>query len=319
MSHFTVVVIGDDVDEQLAPYTEQGFDEKYGVFEDKEDEYRTEYETEDVEIVVLTNGTLHTKYDKCFKDKSSGYSSDYVYPSDAVIRNGKYTELYPTFEDFMREWHGSEDRDEEKNRYGYWHNPKAKHDWYVIGGRWTGYFKPKAGAMGEVGESGSFGNKGKDGWVDSLALGDIDFDAMKEEAIQEANETYDKLESILQGRALPSWNLIREKHGENIDQARAEYHSLQVVKDLNAAQFWAMGDLVEVFGHSREEYVERQKNHTAVPYAVVKEGKWYEKGEMGWFGMSHGEMSQDEWNKQFWTLLEGLEPDTTITLVDCHI
>jgi hypothetical protein len=88
---------------------------------------------------------------------------------------------------------------------------------------------------------------------------------MQKDSIDKANETYDKLESILKGRPIPSWNAIREKHGEDIDSARAEYNSLPIMKDFNDAEFHIFGDLVEKFCNSREEYVEKCKNQTMVP------------------------------------------------------
>ena len=318
MSHFTVIVVGDDIEAQLEPYAEQDFDPKYGVFEDKEDEYRKQYEEKEVNIVVLADGSLHSEYEDQFRNRAT-LGGNYTYPSDSITRKGKFSELYPTFEEYMNKWHGSDKRDEVKGRYGYWHNPNARWDWFVPGGRWTGYFKPKAGAEGELGESGAFGNKPKDGWVDSLRVCDIDFEGMKADAVKEANETYDKLEEILKGRPLPSWNAIREKNNGDIDAARNEYHSLKTYQDLCKADFHIMGDYVETFGRSREEYVEKRKNTVAVPYAFVKDGKWYQKGEMGWFGMSHDEMTQDQWNKQFWEMINSLDPETTLTLVDCHI
>ena len=91
------------------------------------------------------------------------------------------------------------------------------------------------------------------------------------------------------------------------------------MKDFNEANFHFWGDFVETFCNSREEYVEKCKNQTMVPYAVVKDGKWYQKGEMGWWGMSNDEMSQDEWNKKFWEMINSLDPETELTLLDCHI
>lgn len=37
MSHFTVIVVGSNVEEQMEPYAEQDFEEKYAKFEDIED------------------------------------------------------------------------------------------------------------------------------------------------------------------------------------------------------------------------------------------------------------------------------------------
>lgn len=131
MSHFTVIVIGDEVDEQMAPYAEQGFEDKYGEFEDTEEESLEEYLNKEIEIVVLADGSLHNKYEEQFSHYSQGsFSREWKYPEDAVIRQGKFTELYATFEEFMEEWHGTGSRDEKTGRYGYWRNPNAKWDWY---------------------------------------------------------------------------------------------------------------------------------------------------------------------------------------------
>lgn len=320
MSHFTVIVIGENIDEQLAPYAEQDFEDQYGVFEDTEDSNMKEYLEESVEIIQLSNGTLHNKYEDIFRyyDNKS-MESKYRYPEDATIRQGKYTELYSTFEEFMEQWHGYQTRDEVKNRYGYWSNPNAKWDWYTVGGRWSGFFKLKEGAIGELGSPGVFDNTPKAGYVDSCLIKDIDFTAMQHDALIEANQFYDQLESVLKGRELPSWNIIREKHGEDITAAREEYNSLEVVKDLNKANIWAWGDLKESFGPNRQAYCDRQVAAVMVPFAVVKNGQWYEKGKMGWWAITHNEMKQEDWNKEFWKLLKNLPEDTRLTLVDCHI
>lgn len=320
MSHFTVVVIGSDVNDQMVNYAEQDFDEKYASFEDIQDSSLEEYKNKEVEIVVLADGTLHSKYDSEFKVyNKTNFSTDYVYPEGYIVRLGKFTEIYPTFEEFMEGWHGTTERDEKTGRYGYWTNKNAKYDYYTLGGRWTGFFRPKVGATGELGRSGVFDNKPNEGWVDSIKVGDIDVDGMQAEAVREANETYDKIEAILKGRAYPSWTVIREKHNEDIDAARAEYNDNEVVKDFNKAKFYIWGDFVETYGNSREEYVARQKNSTMVPFAVVKDGQWYQKGEMGWWGMSTDEMTQDEWNTKFWEMINSLPPETELNLLDCHI
>jgi hypothetical protein len=56
-------------------------------------------------------------------------------------------------------------------------------------------------------------------------------------------------------------------------------------------------------------------------FAVIKDGKWYEKGEMGWLGIiSNQTETDDDWTKNFHErFLKNLEPDTIITVVDCHI
>lgn len=132
MSHFTVIVIGSDVDEQMEPYAEQDFEEQYAKFEDIEDNSLEEYKNKEVDIVVLADGSLHNKYEEQFrKYDPKSFGSNYVYPEGAVIRQGKFTELYPTFEEYMAGWHGTSQRDVKTGRYGYWFNPNAKFDYYV--------------------------------------------------------------------------------------------------------------------------------------------------------------------------------------------
>jgi len=54
-------------------------------------------------------------------------------------------------------------------------------------------------------------------------------------------------------------------------------------------------------------------------YAVIKDGKWYEKGQMGWFGMASNEMEQEDWDKQIENFLSDVPDDTLISIYDCHI
>ena len=70
---------------------------------------------------------------------------------------------------------------------------------------------------------------------------------------------------------------------------------------------------------TRDEYIQQARDSAMVYYALVKEGQWFAKGEMGWFGMSDDSMTQAEWNRKFNELLDELPDDTLITIVDCHI
>lgn len=54
-------------------------------------------------------------------------------------------------------------------------------------------------------------------------------------------------------------------------------------------------------------------------FAVVKDGEWYERGEMGWWGCVSNEMDENEWGNKVRELLEGLPDETLISIVDCHI
>jgi len=49
------------------------------------------------------------------------------------------------------------------------------------------------------------------------------------------------------------------------------------------------------------------------------EGKWHERGEMGWWGVVHDETSPDEWELQWRSLVALIPPDATVAVVDVHI
>ena len=56
------------------------------------------------------------------------------------------------------------------------------------------------------------------------------------------------------------------------------------------------------------------------PYAYVDtNGNWYERGEMGWFGVSSNDKDEKSWNDEFKKFINNQKKSTIITLVDCHI
>lgn len=283
MSHFTVLVIGDNVEEQLQPYHEYectGIEDKYVVF-------------------VPAQESLE-ELQKQYEDRKDDYES---------------------LESFIEDYHGYH-----QNEHGQWGrttNPNAKWDWWVIGGRWSGFLKAKEGVVHEIGEPGAFGNEPKDGGADIITKGGVDWDGMRNEAKERAAKRYDLVSKAIDGLAYESWESVRNLY-EDIDKAREHYHNQAIVKafkkvtEKHTDMFGWFAE-VDEYLCDRETYIERAANSAITTYAFVKDSKWYQKGEMGWWGMSTNEVSQDEWNKQFWEMIQSLPDDTELTVVDCHI
>ena len=57
---------------------------------------------------------------------------------------------------------------------------------------------------------------------------------------------------------------------------------------------------------------------STLPIALVKNGKWNEMGEVGWFGI-HNSKNEDKWDAEVIKLIKTLPPKTRITAIDCHI
>jgi hypothetical protein len=290
MSHFTVLVIGQDPDTQLAPY-----DENREV---------DEYECGEV-----------SEHDK---DRFVNY---YTQEHPEVATGKTFDELYPIYGE---SWDSGRCR---KDENGVWreystYNPDSKWDWYVIGGRWTGFFKLKSGAEGEQGEPGLMTPRAEEGTADHVLKGDVDFKAMEDEARAEALAHYDKVMAII-GEFEPNraWEDIlaeEQAKGTDIEVIRDIYWKQPRCKAYKEDKDLGWGD-PDRYLIPREKYGENAANSSCVPYAFVKDGKWFGRGDMGWWGMSSNEKDQDEWNKQVHDLLVALPDDTELWLVDCHI
>jgi hypothetical protein len=291
MSHFTVLVIskpGEDPEKFLEPFQENNMGDcppEYMEFNDRTEELKKEYEEEDAE----------TK------------------------------EKYPTFEKYAEEYNGY--KVDENGRYGYWGNPNAKWDWYQLGGRWTGYFKAKEGAMIVTGSPGLLTPSPESGWGDQFAKKDIDFAFMRKEAEDKAGEFYDKVMKII-GDLPPiqTWEHVRETlFPDNIEKAREYYHDQPRKKALadfdkaNGTHDFIFMDLEEFNDVSKEAYMKNAGDASFVPFAVLKDGKWYEKGQMGWWASVSNEKDKGEWNAEVAKMIEELEDDMVLSVYDCHI
>ncbi len=69
-------------------------------------------------------------------------------------------------------------------------------------------------------------------------------------------------------------------------------------------------------GTTQEQYIATDPGFTA--FAFLKNGKWHEKGRMGWWACVSNDKG-DDWRGEFADLMGDLRPDQWITFVDCHI
>ena len=69
----------------------------------------------------------------------------------------------------------------------------------------------------------------------------------------------------------------------------------------------------------RSEFVKRAGDGSFSTFAVIKNGEWYERAEMGWWGMTRGDMPEGDWNEKIQELLSDVDGETLISIYDCHI
>lgn len=264
MSHYTVLVVGENPETQLEPFQENNMGDcpqEYLKFFDQEEEMMVDYK--------------------------EGKGKEGM----------KHAEFYPTFEDFAQGWWGAT-RDPKTSKHGYWENPNAKWDWYQIGGRWTGFFKLKPGCNGAVGLPGVIGpTTAKKGWADQALKGEIDFDVQYGEAIQDAERSWlDWQFAKLAAEAMEEG----EAKNKAVREARSEHLGMFLKPDI-----------------TKEAFIEERSRIST--FALLMDGKWYARGEMGWWAIVSDGKDPNEWDRQWWELVMNLPNDRQLTVFDCHI
>jgi hypothetical protein len=328
MSHFTVMVIGDNVAEQLQPYHEYectGIDDQYVVDVDVTDQLNAVL-AEETEAVRLDDGTVKSRYDDQFYTKISDNEIDrkldrkeFELPTGAQIVKMTRNQLREfegeSVEEFAKEYGNWFERD---GRYYNHTNQNAKWDWWVVGGRWTGFFKLKSGATGVVGEPGLMTKPASERTADAALKSAIDFDGMRHKAEEKATKRWRQVRQITP-ETWESWDSIRNRVSD-IALARDTYWEQPAIKALRAPPHGRdFFDIDDNLAGSLEDYVAAARDAACVPYALVRDSQWYARGDMGWWGISSNEQNRGDWNRKVNELLDSLPDDTLLTIVDCHI
>ena len=287
MSHFTVMVIGENPEKQLAPYQENNMGncpEEYLYFIDKTEELKKDWE-------------------EISEDEKAGPNNSF----ESYVEGNGYK------------------KNMAEEKYGYYENINAKWDWYVLGGRWTGFLKLKDGAEGQAGEAGLMTRSESPGFVDSAIKNNIDFDGMRKSEAEDAGKTWDKVTRILGDVERPySWEYVRETmFPGKLQEARDYYNNQAANKKIDE---WNRKNNHSLFGVNPLDFMITKEEHCAKAaesaistFAVLKDGVWYSNGETGWWGTVSGEKDQSDWNKEISKMIESLDGDTLISIYDCHI
>lgn len=308
MSHFTVLVIGEDYEGQLAPYNEEIQVEPYKSHE------------KDAEWLYGVWEKEHGGHQRPQLEELAAWLSEH------------WGEPYECDEDGIFTWST--------------YSPNSKWDWYSVGGRWTGYFKLTEAAMDRatyatLGRPGVFDNElPRSFWrgprydADVVHKGDVDAEGMRDKAGEIAGDRWDRIHAIIDSHPeIEPWVSVLKRIGnDKTDEAREVYHAqpgcLAVREHDDACREeerhedvllgWSSG--LEEFQISREIYVQRARDEALSPYAFVKDGRWFAPGRMGWWGVSSDtEDERVQFAREFNVMWEELPDDTLLTLCDCHI
>ena len=252
-----------------------------------------------------------------------------------------------SFAEFIEDYYGSKPLvlgkpRQDKHKYGFYEvdsegevlrvidrtNPNKKWDYWRIGGRYRSKIqaKPKANALSTDPSWEWSQDRSIPEGYDQVCIGDIDRERMKQVAVQGrrdwANKCAKKAGVTLEQLEL-GCHQERESHTKwmELEEPRprgAEYY------DWSESQGYAIGtkvkranwDIPELKeGESLEEWIQAAPSLTS--FAVVLDGKWYERGEMGWWACVSNE--NEDWDAEFKKLFSSLNDNQWITILDCHI
>lgn len=284
MSHFTVGVILKDINDLekvLAPFQENNMD-------DCPKEFLKFFDVEEECRKEYENNTS-----ECVVldngEIVSVYDSRFRYgiPQSLTKLEIPHIQRFSSFEHYMTEWKHYK-KDQETGKWGYWENPNAKWDWWTIGGRWSGSILLKSGDKTDYGK-----------------IKDIFF-------LERDQTTIDKPHKQISEFIIPA------------DMTTDFMNSLEeAIK--NESDYWdkAVSRSPKYFVdnyESKENFVKQAL--TPSTYAVIaSDGKWYSKGEMGWFGTSSEtkEVSKEFDDNFYECFIKNVDPEYYYVIVDCHI
>jgi len=320
MSHFTVLVIGEDVEGQLA-----GYDENMAV-----EPYRLPIDLAEA------------------KDMAQHYLG-----IDPTTITAITPALAARLIAHMPAWNGGEGGyDSDGGLYYLSHyNPDSKWDWYAVGGRWTGFFRLKPDGVGILGDSAlhpleqmvsnlltrvapadvkilsSDTPAPQPGTADQAQKRSIDWEAMIAEKAASSLAIFRSYEDCFAGKVIPPFKDFLTR-ATDAHAARAAYWADPVIAAIRSRECergesltWT-SDYRSFFADGKLDiFVTRQVSGRIATYAVVRDGEWFAPGDMGWFGMSsESDHEQDTWHAQFFDrFIAPLHNDAWLTVVDCHI
>ena len=312
--------MADEVDAAMEPFYSDTDNPKYLEFEDKTENYRKRYETEKVNLVRFPNGTVLTvrqsavwhKYeivDGRLYEKNWGplhhRKRTKMCKRMQVMENVPYCKFYRTFEEFVEKEYGTPYY-EEQEAFGYYFNPDAFYDWYTIGRRWPDMFlvKDDCKEYGIADRSWTCEDeqtKAPDGyrWTCAARKKDIAWQAMYDWVLEQEKQRYARLVQAFETRTLP-----KKTYGTITEDG------IQV-----------FGEYVYHKGETEEEFLAQLKTrkYPIYIYAFLKDGIWTTKECY----ISDGENSRFEdngdWENELEQFIDGLDDETVLVSVDCHM
>lgn len=171
-------------------------------------------------------------------------------------------------------------------------------------------------------------------WVDvgnQASMQSLDLAALKADQVARRRETVEEIRTEMGAASFAELETAREARSAAHEQwltlpeprpRGSDYFQWMLTQPSGtAARAYALADRWDYIaarpGQSIADWIEAAPPISA--WAVVRDGVWTEKGEMGWFGMSSNDKDEDAWQSAVSATVAALPPTAWLTFVDCHI
>jgi hypothetical protein len=344
MSHFTVLVIWDQIEEALAPFHEfecTWEDNEYIQNVDQLEEAKKQYADSSRRVYVDLKGKYHAPYnDEFYRDltpeeekENHGWMGCWNWKSWSskdwgdgkgyrtkmqFIPEGWYEKEVPiseleTFREWASDYYGKKiinktETPDLQKEHKYW--------WMRVDEKWEIMEMIDRTNPNSHWDWYQIGGR----WAWQIFLKEwIEYD-LPNFSWGWSNE--DKLRVVNERRADSA--LIKEIDMDRMreDRRKSAEETYNDVKSWK--RIWIRKSEQEfIETHTLEEYLEEYMESPISTYAVVMKNsdwkyEWTAKWEMWWFWCSDDSMSEKEWSDKYKAFIETLAPDTRITYVDCH-
>jgi len=328
MSHFTTFIATEDpanIDWLMEPFQEGTHDMEYLEFEDHGEEVSNEYTKGTMDCIKLPGGKVVPWYHRDvsrFEIKDGQVYQKKAGPLQHAMRTKKAKKLcalpaYPlrklfaSLEEYAEDYHGYT-FDEEQQAYGYYCNPNAFWDWFVIGGRWPFQFLVKEGCDSAVYAEDCLGKEDVTRpapkgywWVAGARKRDIEWGLMRDYYMAAELKRFPLLEQWFRSGIRP-------------EQYKYDFVS---ITDAGIEEW---GHMLYIKDETLEQYLERNElgpdcKHPVSAYSYLNDGEYFSSGDMGWWGISSNDKPDDEWRSMTQDFLAHVPEDDFIVSLDCHI
>ena len=285
MSHFKVIVIGEDIATKLQPWHEfecTGVNDKYIQEVNTTEETLKQYESVKEDYANLRE-FISEELEMSIVEPNEELDLDSDHKYNYAIMDG--SNLVKTIRRT---------------------NPNSKWDWWQIGGRYSNQIVTKDGSV-----------------VNSARKKDIDIAETKRKFCVPWLANYDKYHAIAQlfvknENEFKTWESLEAIN--NIEERRKIYCDQWQHKAFENAlpQYWDIDE--DIITKQRDEFIAITESMVLAGFAMVYKGEWLYKGTMGWWGFNDAtEDSTISYRKKANEIIESLDGEELITIVDCHI